>query len=335
MTTSSEDAGSDLAETVQALLGLTLDDVRLLSDRAIADAADLLARHGGPACALALLDAAHRGEESLTLADARVGLLLDAGRHTDAVAAARARLARKESLGARLCLARALLNTGAVDEAADVAATMLEAAPDKVTPLYAAGLVALARHRTGEARAYFERLLQLHAHSPTGLRGLARVALAEGDAAAAPDPAAHEGLVATLRDTFGHDAFRAGQEQVIAAVLNGHDTLAVMPTGAGKSLCYQLPALLRRGVTLVISPLIALMKDQVESLPPALLAQTTLVKSTPRLRERRGWGGSSIRCGSASSGPTSSTRSTNWRTASRRWRRSSSSAGRSGGRGSS
>src|ERR671932_707989 len=176
MTTSSRGAGSDLAETVQALLGLTLDDVRLLSDRAVADAAGLLARH-----------AALRGEESLTLADARVGLLLDAGRHTDAVAAARARLARKESLGARLCLARALLNAGAVDEAADVAATMLEAAAEKVTPLYAAGLVALARHRTGEARAHFERLLQLHAHSPTGLRGLARVALAEGDAAVALD----------------------------------------------------------------------------------------------------------------------------------------------------
>src|SRR5436309_4998886 len=183
MTTSSDGAGSDLAETVQALLGLTLDDVRLLSDRAVADAAGLLALHaalraaatpsapaggvavpaghnGGPACALALLDAARGIEESLALADARVGLLLDAGRHTDAVAAARARLARKESLTARLCLARALLNAGAVDEAADAAATMLEAAPDKVSPLNAAGLVALARHRTGEARAYYARLLR-------------------------------------------------------------------------------------------------------------------------------------------------------------------------------
>src|SRR5947209_649166 len=186
-TTSSDGAESDLAKTVQALLGLTLDDVRLLSDRAVAAGAGLLARHGGPACALALLDAVRGGEESVTLADERVGLLLDAGRHTDAVAAARARLARKESLTARLCLARALLNAGAVDAAADAAATMLEAAPEKVTPLYAAGLVALARHRPDEARAYFERLLQLHAHSPTGLRGLARVALAEGDAAAALD----------------------------------------------------------------------------------------------------------------------------------------------------
>src|SRR5207244_12688895 len=96
----------DLEWTLQALVGRTVDDVRLLSDRAIAEGAGLLARHGGPACALALLDAARGGEESLTLADERVRLLLDAGRHTDAVAAARARLARKESLVARLCLAR-------------------------------------------------------------------------------------------------------------------------------------------------------------------------------------------------------------------------------------
>src|SRR4051794_30770892 len=100
MTTSSDGAESDLAKTVQALLGFTLDDVRLLSDRSVADVAGLLARHGGPTCALALLDAVCGGEESLTLADERVRLLLDAGRHTEAVAAARARLARKESLSA-------------------------------------------------------------------------------------------------------------------------------------------------------------------------------------------------------------------------------------------
>lgn len=70
----------------------------------------------------------------------------------------------------------------------------------------------------------------------------------------------------TLRRHFGHADFRPGQRDVIRAVLEGRPTLAVMPTGAGKSLCYQLPALLLRGLTLVVSPLVALMKDQVDGL---------------------------------------------------------------------
>ena len=69
-----------------------------------------------------------------------------------------------------------------------------------------------------------------------------------------------------LRDTFRIRQLRPGQRTVIERVLAGHNTLAIMPTGAGKSLCYQLPALLLPGRTLVVSPLIALMKDQVESL---------------------------------------------------------------------
>ena len=68
-----------------------------------------------------------------------------------------------------------------------------------------------------------------------------------------------------LKQTFGFDQFRGVQEQVIGRVLSGQHTLAVMPTGAGKSLCYQLPALVRQGTTLVISPLIALMHDQIRS----------------------------------------------------------------------
>src|ERR671935_3344946 len=68
-----------------------------------------------------------------------------------------------------------------------------------------------------------------------------------------------------LKQTFGFDQFRGIQEQVIARVLAGRHTLAVMPTGAGKSLCYQLPALARDGTALVISPLIALMHDQIRS----------------------------------------------------------------------
>jgi len=64
-----------------------------------------------------------------------------------------------------------------------------------------------------------------------------------------------------MREVFGVDQFRAGQQDVIRAVLNGRDTVAVMPTGSGKSLCYQLPGLHPTGVTVVVSPLIALMKD--------------------------------------------------------------------------
>ena len=72
-----------------------------------------------------------------------------------------------------------------------------------------------------------------------------------------------------LKAVFGYDSFRQGQELVINAVLDGRDILAVMPTGAGKSLCYQVPAMLLSGITLVISPLISLMQDQVKALNEA------------------------------------------------------------------
>lgn len=70
----------------------------------------------------------------------------------------------------------------------------------------------------------------------------------------------------TLREVFGFDAFRPGQEEIITQILEGNSALAVFPTGSGKSLCYQLPALMQEGLTIVISPLIALMKDQVDFL---------------------------------------------------------------------
>ncbi len=69
-----------------------------------------------------------------------------------------------------------------------------------------------------------------------------------------------------LRTTFGFEGFRPGQAEIVAAILDGRDVLAVMPTGSGKSLCYQLPALLRDGLTIVVSPLIALMRNQVAQL---------------------------------------------------------------------
>ena len=72
-----------------------------------------------------------------------------------------------------------------------------------------------------------------------------------------------------LRDVFGFDTFRPGQEEIVEAVQAGRNVLAIMPTGGGKSLCYQLPALCRNGVTVVISPLIALMRDQVRALQEA------------------------------------------------------------------
>src|SRR6201996_9590855 len=69
-----------------------------------------------------------------------------------------------------------------------------------------------------------------------------------------------------LRTTFGFEGFRPGQDEIVAAILDSRDVLAVMPTGSGKSLCYQLPALLRDGLTVVVSPLIALMRNQVAQL---------------------------------------------------------------------
>ena len=86
-----------------------------------------------------------------------------------------------------------------------------------------------------------------------------------------------------LRQTFGYSSFRSGQEQIVDALLSGRDALCVMPTGAGKSICFQIPALLLPGVALVISPLISLMKDQVASLNEAGVRAAYLDSSlTPR-----------------------------------------------------
>jgi len=79
-----------------------------------------------------------------------------------------------------------------------------------------------------------------------------------------------------LRSVFGFSSFRDGQAEIIAAILAGRDVLAIMPTGSGKSLCYQLPALMRDGLTIVVSPLIALMRNQVAQLKSYGIAAAAL-----------------------------------------------------------
>lgn len=86
-------------------------------------------------------------------------------------------------------------------------------------------------------------------------------------------------LLTPLKSVFGYDAFRPLQREIMEAALGGRDALAILPTGGGKSLCYQLPALQREGLTVVVSPLIALMKDQVDQLEAAGVAATLLNSS--------------------------------------------------------
>ena len=93
-----------------------------------------------------------------------------------------------------------------------------------------------------------------------------------------------------LKDVFGFDDFRPGQEAAMDALLAGRHVLAVMPTGSGKSLCYQVPALVLGGLTVVVSPLVALMQDQVAALRLAGVAAETInsVQSTATRMSRPG-----------------------------------------------
>jgi ATP-dependent DNA helicase RecQ len=100
-----------------------------------------------------------------------------------------------------------------------------------------------------------------------------------------------DALGETLRRVFGYDAFRPGQREVIEAVLAGREVLAVMPTGSGKSMCYQLPALVAGGLTVVVSPLIALMRDQVRQLAAQGVAAATLNSASTEEEARAAWAG--------------------------------------------
>jgi len=104
---------------------------------------------------------------------------------------------------------------------------------------------------------------------------------------AVPVPVDLEPARRLLRSVFGFDGFRANQDAIIAAVLSGRDVLAILPTGSGKSLCYQLPALLASGPTVVVSPLIALMRDQVAQLNALGVAAASLNSSTSPDEARR------------------------------------------------
>ena len=93
-------------------------------------------------------------------------------------------------------------------------------------------------------------------------------------------------LEQALKHYFGYDSFRPGQRQIVEQALQNRDLLIVMPTGGGKSLCFQLPALLKPGLTLVVSPLIALMQDQVEALRDNGIGATFLNSSLNKYQVR-------------------------------------------------
>lgn len=117
-----------------------------------------------------------------------------------------------------------------------------------------------------------------------GNDGMSEVAVP--NAVAVPGAVAESDALRTLHRVFGYDAFRGEQEAIIEHVVAGGDSVVLMPTGGGKSLCYQIPALVRPGTGVVVSPLIALMQDQVDALR-ALGVRAGFINSTQDFDERR------------------------------------------------
>jgi ATP-dependent DNA helicase RecQ len=165
--------------------------------------------------------------------------------------------------------------------------------PETELEVAAAARELTARWRDGDAAdpdlraACARELARLRAawRRNPGAFGTATVAMLR-DIAAALAPASNASALAVLRDVFGYDSFRPGQAQIIEALLAGRDCVGVMPTGAGKSITYQIPARVLGGTTLVISPLVALMKDQVDAMGEVGL-RATYLSATLEPEERR------------------------------------------------
>ena len=208
-------------------------------------------------------------------------------------------------IGARLGLARLASLEGDPDRARALLDQVVSEATLTRSQLADAADIARLSGESGRVAALHDRIGALVSAEMTTLRDAIADALGRkepkaaesnsvvpDDNAALPaamvdDPPLPLEVMAALTGTFGHAALRPGQATVIANVLAGTDTLAIMPTGAGKSLTFQLPAMLLPGVSLVISPLIALMKDQVEGLPPAVRDRTALLNSSLSPEEQR------------------------------------------------
>ena len=154
-----------------------------------------------------------------------------------------------------------------------------------IRPATAEGVLAQARglreRSAGEIDPLLAELRACYRENPALFTPECLALLKEAAERARADRSERDGerALAVLRETFGYPSFRAGQREIIDAVLSGRDCVGVMPTGAGKSLSYQIPARLLGGITLVVSPLISLMKDQVDAMNEVGIRATFLNSS--------------------------------------------------------